>query len=54
MYKVCKNLLPNCVQRLFEIRESQYKLRGMKRFKKVRARTNTKNRCISVKGGVIV
>lgn len=42
MYKVYKNLVPNCVQRLFVIRESQYKLRGMYMFKKVRARTNIK------------
>lgn len=50
MYKVYSNLLPNCIQRLFEIRESQYGIRGMHMFKKIRVRTNTKNRCISVKG----
>lgn len=50
MYKVYNNLLPNCIQRLFEIRESQYGIRGMHMFKKIRVRTNTKNRCISVKG----
>lgn len=50
MYKVCNNLLSNCIQRLFEMRESQYKLRGIYVFKKIRARTNVKNKCISVKG----
>ncbi len=50
MYKVYNNLLPNCIQRLFKIRESQYNLRGLYMFKKVRARTNAKSRCLSVKG----
>ncbi len=50
MYKMYNNLLPNCIQRLFKIRESQYNLRGLYMFKKVRARTNAKSRCLSVKG----
>ncbi len=50
MYKVYNNLLPNCIQRLFIIRESQYNLRRLSMFKKVRARTNAKSRCLSVKG----
>ncbi len=31
-YKVCNNLLPNCIPRLFKIRESQCNLRGMYMF----------------------
>ncbi len=50
MYKVYKNLLPNCIQRLFKIRENLYNLRGLYMLKKVRARTNVKSRCLSVKG----
>ncbi len=34
MYKMYNNLLPNCIQRLFKIRESQYNLRGLYMFKK--------------------
>ncbi len=50
MYKIYNNLLPNCIQRLFKIRESQYNLRGLYMFINVRARTNAKSRCLSVKG----
>ncbi len=49
MYIIYNNLLPNCIQRLFKLRESQYNLRGLYMFKKVRARTNAKV-CLSVKG----
>lgn len=34
VYKVYNNLLTNCIQRLFEMRESQYKPRGMYILKK--------------------
>ncbi len=34
LYKIYNNLLPNCIQRLFIIRESQYNLRGLYMFKK--------------------
>ncbi|HAX73374.1 MAG TPA: hypothetical protein DCY20_07610 [Firmicutes bacterium] len=50
MYKVYNNVLPNCIQRLFTIRGSQYKLRGLCMFNKIRAKTNIKSRSISVKG----
>ncbi len=50
MYKMYNNLLPNCIQRLFKLRESQYNLRGLYMFKKVRARTNAKSRSYLLKG----
>ncbi len=50
MYKAHKNLLPDCIQRLLESRESPYELRGLGLFKKLRARTNIESRCVSVKG----
>ena len=50
IYKEQNSLLPNCIQRLFEIIESQYELSGIGMSKKTRVMTNIKNRCISVKG----
>lgn len=50
IYKARNNLLPDCIQRLFETRESQYKLSGLGMFKKPRARISMKSRCVSVKG----
>ncbi len=52
MFKVKNYLLPNCVQRLFELRENQHHFRdtGTGIFKKIRARTKNKNSCMSVEG----
>lgn len=49
IYQVHKNQLPDCIQRLFDTKESQYELRGLGRFEKPRAWTNIKSRCMSVK-----
>ncbi len=50
MYKVYNNLLCYSTQRLFEIRESRYNLRGTGLFKKTKTRTNIKQRSVSVRG----
>ena len=50
MYKAHNNILPPSMQELFKARESRYALRGTCIFKKGSANTNTKGRCISVKG----
>ena len=43
-------IVPDCIQKLFQIRQSKYELRGMCMFTKIKIRTNVKQRCISVKG----
>ncbi len=40
MYKAHPNLLPHCIQELFETIESNYKLREMRMFKKTGGGTN--------------
>lgn len=47
MNEVLNNLLPLCVQNLFNIRETQYDLSGTGLFKKYIVRTNTKRISIS-------
>ena len=50
MYKAHNNLLPCCIQELFQPRENQYNLRGTAILKRNKARINAKERCISVIG----
>ena len=50
MYKINNNLLPPSIQELFQTRESQYNLRGTCVLKQKLVRTNTKARCLSIKG----
>ena len=50
MYKAHNKMLPACMQALFEQRESKYPLRGTALFKIQTRRTNTKGRCLSIKG----
>ena len=50
MYKAHNRLLPSCMQELFKPRENRYHLRGTAIFKKTKARTNSKGRCLSVIG----
>ncbi|KAF7644103.1 hypothetical protein LDENG_00227820, partial [Lucifuga dentata] len=50
MYKVHNYLLPRNVQSILQKRESCYNLKGSHMFKKIKVRTDLKNRCISVKG----
>ena len=50
MYKVKNRIVPDCIQKLFQIRQSKYELRGMCMFNKINIRTNVKQRCMSVQG----
>lgn len=50
MFKINNKTPPDCIQRLFQSRVSKYELRGKYMFMKTKARTNVKQRCISVKG----
>ena len=50
MYKINNNLLPPSIQELFQTRETQYNLRGTCVLKQKLVRTNTKARCLSIKG----
>lgn len=43
-------MLPQCLQKFFELRKSLYNLRGTALFKKNKIRTNKKSFCVSVKG----
>jgi len=50
MYKAYNFKLPHCLQEMFRIRESRYSLRGTELLQKPMAKSNTKRRCLSVKG----
>jgi hypothetical protein len=50
MYKAHHRTLPHCIQELFGARDGHYQLRGAHMFRSAGARTDTKSRCISVKG----
>ena len=50
MYKAYHKMLPDCIQRLFQIRVCEYDLRGSCMFTKTKSRTNVKLRCVSVYG----
>ena len=50
MYKAHNQLLPTCVQELFQPRESHYELRGTAIFQQNNARINNKTRCVSITG----
>ncbi len=48
MFKINNNLLPDCIQKMFNLRQSHYSLRGMCIYSKSKIRTNTKLRCTTV------
>ena len=50
MYKVKNDMLPNRIQRFFQLRDDKHHLRGNFMFKKQPVRTNMKLHCVSVKG----
>ncbi len=50
MCKVINKMAPDCTQSLFQLRETQYELRGMCLFTKTKSKTNRKQRCLSVIG----
>ena len=50
LYKAQNKLLPNCLQKLFETKETKYELRNAGMFDTTLARTNIKQHCVSVKG----
>lgn len=50
MYKAHNFMLPHCLQEMFQNRESRYSLRGIDLLQKPMAKSNTKRRCLSVKG----
>lgn len=49
-FKLKKNLLPENIQKLFQVRISQYHPRGVCMYQKEKARTNVKQRSVTVKG----
>ena len=50
LYRANHNLLPSCLQKLFQSKENKYELRNKGMFEPNWARTNTKKHCITVKG----
>ena len=50
LYKAHNNLLPYCLQKLFQVKETKYELRNADTFASAFARTNTKQHCVTVKG----
>ena len=48
-FKAKHKQLPDAIQKLFEFRETKYNLRGINKYRKHFARTETKAHCISVK-----
>ena len=50
IYKVFNSMLPDCIQRLFQIRECHYELRGSCIFTRPKSRTTVKERSVLVYG----
>ncbi len=48
MFKINNNLLLDCIQKMFNLRQSHYNLRGMCIYSKSKIRTNIKLRCTTV------